>query len=336
MGIDSFGDLATSTMFRGHNARLQTEMDKLVQELASGQVSIRDTALGGSYRAISGIEQSLTRLDAYDLSATEAEGMADAMQLALGSVQETVEALSFDMLSAGTAGTEAQAGAMVASARQDFEAVVGWLNSDVAGRTLFGGVETDTPALAPADEILAALEAEIVVSGVTSADDIAATVEDWFAPGGGFDTLGYLGSTQALAPMQVGPGRTVSLEVTAGSGEIRDALSGIALAVMIDSPAVAATPDMQMALATRSGEILLNANQALLATRADLGAMQETIEESQTELQAERAAMDLALAELVAVDPYEVATRLTEVEAQIDMLYHLTVRSSNMKLANYL
>ncbi len=53
MAMSSIGDLATSILFRGHNSRLKSEMETLVQELASGQVSIRDTSLGGSYRAVS-------------------------------------------------------------------------------------------------------------------------------------------------------------------------------------------------------------------------------------------------------------------------------------------
>lgn len=336
MAVGSIGDLAASTMFRSHNARLQSEMNTLVQELTSGQVSIRDTALGSSYRAISGIERSLTMLDAYDLAATETEGLADTAQAALTGIQELTQEISVDLMAAGASATTARAEALVSVAREDFETVIARLNSDYAGRSVFAGVATDTQAVADASVIFAALETEIGASGATTAAEVAAVVDAWFDAPDGYLDIGYLGSDTTLAPIAVTSGRSVELAVTAQDQGIRDTLKGFAMAILVESAPVSSDPDQQIALAEMAGETLLNANQALLMTRAEVGVVQETIEEAQVEAQTERSAMDLALAELLTIDPYDHATQLEQVQSQIEMLYALTVRTSSLKLTNYL
>ena len=335
MSVSGIGDLATNVLFRSQNTRLQKEMEKTVQELASGQVSVRDTALGGSYRAISGIERSLTRLDAYDLAATEAEGMADAVQFALEDVQQKTGDLSIELMSAGGSGSSESTKAVAKGAAQDFETVIARLNTNYAGRTVFGGVSTDIPAIAEAADIMAALETAI--SGETNAAGVASAIEAWFAPGGEFDTGGYYtGSSQALAPMNVGADRKVSLEITAADDEFRDTLAGMAMAALIDTGPLEGAPEEQLELASYSGEVLLNANQDLLLMRAGVGAVQESIEDARTEATAERNMMDLALNELLSIDPFDRATKLEQVESQITMLYTLTVRSSGLRLTNFM
>lgn len=336
MAVSSIGDLATSVLFRGHNSRLRAEMETLVQELTSGQVSIRDTALGGSYRAISGLERSLTRLDAYDLASTEAEGFLDVAQSALGAIQESVGQLSIDLLAAGKSGTAAHAQALASGANEDFQAAIARLNVNYAGRSIFGGQATDTPPLADASTILDAISAEITASGATTAADVAAVVETWFAPGGGYDTVGYLGSAANLAPLSVGQGRTVPFDLTGTNREVRDTLAGTAMAALIGLPVLSTNPEEQIALAEFAGDKLLNANQNLLSLRADVGAGQEAIEVAQAESRSERTALDLAMADLLAIDTYERATQLEQVESEIELLYAITVRTSNLKLANFL
>lgn len=336
MTINSLGDLATNTLLRNHNARLKADMDRLIQEVGSGQVAIRDTSLGGSYRAISGIERSLERLDAYDLAATEAEGFVDSIQSTLQALQESTGALSITLLTASEAGTTAHSKAVATSARQDFEAAVDRLNGAYAGRSLFGGQATDRPPLAASDDILAALETEIASSGATSAQDIATVISGWFAVGGAFDTQGYLGSSQTLAPMSVNSGRSISLTLTAQDQEFRDTLAGIAMAVMMDSPVISGSSEQQNELASMAGNKLINANQDLIVTRAAIGTQQEAIENAKVEARSERSAMDMALSKIVSSDPYDGAARLKEVQTQIEILYTLTVRTSNLSLMNYL
>ncbi len=126
------------------------------------------------------------------------------------------------------------------------------------------------------------------------------------------------------------------MTVTAQDQVFRDTLAGIAMAVMIESPAISTSPEQQNALAELAGTRLIDANQNLIITRSGIGAAQEAIEDAKVEARSERTAMELAFNEIVSIDHYERATRLEEVETQVEMLYALTVRSSNLSLMNFL
>ncbi len=334
MAMTSIGDLASSVMLRSRNSQLKADMASLVQDLASGQVSIRDTSLGGSYRTITGIEQSLSRIDAYTLAAKETSGFAGAVQDALGALQETSSGLSTELLTAGNSGSATHARALGTSAVQDFEAAIGRLNSRFADRSLFAGAATDGPALFDAGAILGTLET--AVASETSASGVIAVVEAWFDVGGGFETAGYSGSTTTLSPMAVSADRSVTVDVTANDSAIRDVLKGLAIAAMIDRGPTSTTSTDQIALAAKAGEVLLSANGNLLDLRASVGTAQETIEQAMVEGSAEKASMEFALSEILTADPYERATQLEQVETQLEMLYALTARTSRLKLTDYL
>jgi len=51
---------------------------------------------------------------------------------------------------------------------------------------------------------------------------------------------------------------------------------------------------------------------------------------------AESSALELARAELIAIDPYKAATDLTSVQTQLETLYALTARLSRLSLVEYL
>ena len=60
---------------------------------------------------------------------------------------------------------------------------MGLLNGQVAGQSLFAGTTTDSPALAPADAILADLDA--LAAGAADAAAAIAAIDAYFAKPGG-------------------------------------------------------------------------------------------------------------------------------------------------------
>ena len=83
----------------------------------------------------------------------------------------------------------------------------GSLNTQVAGQSLFAGVATDRPALAPADAILADLDA--LTAGAATAADAIAAIDAYFSksPPGAFYTSGYPASGADLTAVQIGEGQ---------------------------------------------------------------------------------------------------------------------------------
>lgn len=81
---------------------------------------------------------------------------------------------------------------------------------------------------------------------------------------------------------------------------------------------------------------LIGANDAVTALRTGLGQDQARIENAEARAQAERASFVLARNDLVGRDPFDAATRVTELERQLQTVYAMTARTSELSLLNFL
>ncbi|PKP67363.1 MAG: hypothetical protein CVT83_08610 [Alphaproteobacteria bacterium HGW-Alphaproteobacteria-5] len=223
-----------------------------------------------------------------------------------------------------------------ADARQKFAAVIGALNTNTAGRYGFAGAGSDSQPLASPEAFLAALATaiapETTVSGVVSA------VEAWFdAPvgGGGYLDTVY-GGGAALAPFRIAGGETAELGVTAADPEVRDLLVGLSLASLVSDGAFAGDASARAGLTRAAGEKVMHAAGSATALAARVGSVEARIEDVATRNTAETASLEIARAGMTAADPYDTATALQAVQAQIETLYTLTARLANLKLTDYL
>ena len=80
----------------------------------------------------------------------------------------------------------------------------------------------------------------------------------------------------------------------------------------------------------------MQAQTPLTELRAGLGSLQGRIEETATRNSAERTSTQLARLGLVGIDPYETASKLEDVQLQLQTIYTVTVRSSRLSLTEFL
>lgn len=331
----TIGDLAYTFLIKRQTSGLKSEMARLASELTTGQKADLGTSLAGDFGPFAGIERSLRAIAAYTTANSEAAGMLTASQLALENVQSIGRDLSTALLTASSSEDVVLIGATAEDARQKFSAVVSTLNTSMADRTLFGGAATDRPALATGEEMLAEIAA--ATAGETTAAGIVAAVEAWFDDaGGGFETMGYLGSTSDMGPMLIAEDETVSVGVRADGQVIRDTLKGYALMSLIAGGALAGQVTEQADLAAAAATQLLAADGDITDVRARIGAVEARIEDAQARNAAEKSAYELARTELVGADPYQTATELQAVYAQIETLYTVTARIAGLKFTDYM
>lgn len=331
----TIGDLANTFLIKRQTSGLKSEMARLASELTTGQKADLGTSLAGDFGPFAGIERSLRAIAAYTTANSEAAGMLTASQLALENVQSIGRDLSTALLTASSSEDVVLIGATAEDARQKFSAVVSTLNTSMADRTLFGGAATDRPALATGEEMLAEIAA--ATAGETTAAGIVAAVEAWFDDaGGGFETMGYLGSTSDMGPMLIAEDETVSVGVRADGQVIRDTLKGYALMSLIAGGALAGQVTEQADLAAAAATQLLAADGDITDVRARIGAVEARIEDAQARNAAEKSAYELARTELVGADPYQTATELQAVYAQIETLYTVTARIAGLKFTDYM
>jgi len=332
----AIGDLAQSFQLRTQNALLKRQLTTLAQELATGQKADPGAHLSGDFVPLASIERSLATLSSYRIALSEAAFTTDAMQASLSQLGDAGGALAEGLLLSATAPEKHTLTGRGVEARGRLEQAISALNTSAGGRALFSGAAVDRPALVPADQIIAALQA--VVAGETTAEGVSSAVADWFdAPGGGFATLGYTGADTPAGPVRVAEGQSLTLDVTAADPAVREVLKGLATAALLeDEELLAGNVANRAALAQRAGEQLITAEAPLAGLRAEIGVAQNRIETIRVENGAETAMLELARGELIGADPYDTATELEAVQGQLETLYTITARMARLSLVDFL
>ncbi|MFA5581064.1 MAG: flagellin [Paracoccaceae bacterium] len=331
----SFGDRALAFQHMRHNTLQKETIQRLSEELASGKRADLAKSLLGDYTPLTRIDHATTTLQAFRTTTAEAGLFTDAMQQALGRIQQDAATSANALLHAGSTQTPELVQTASREAAAAFSTGVSALNAQIGGRSLFAGRARDMPALAPAEDMLAALDA--VIAAETTVSGMIGAIDSWFDdPGGGFATMGYRGSPQLMSGFPIADSELAQITLTAESAEIRDTLKGLAMGAMISRGAFAGDLTAQAEVLHRAGEHLLGADHGLTHARAGLGIVENQIEAAAIRNDAETSALKIARSDLVGADPYRTASDLIAAQTQLEMLYTLTTRLSRMTLADYL
>lgn len=333
MALVSLGDMAQSFMLRRQNLALKSDMQTLALEMTTGRHSDMTKENGGDYSPLSALDATLSRLKAFGSVTTEAALFSQTMQTALSTIDGLASEASVSLLRAADAAQVAAVNSLGTDARQKFETVVSALNTRVGNRTLFAGQATDRPATVDAETILSALDTATV--GALTALDVETAVDTWFSDPLGYAATAYLGAGP-LAPIHIAPGDTTQIGITAMDPVLRDTLKGLAMAALLDRGTLSGADAARSDLARRAGESLLRGQTDRAYLAADLGMSEGQIESAKSRNEAESSALQIARAGIVAVDPYETATKLESAQTQLETLYTITARMSRLSLVDFL
>lgn len=335
MSFQTVGDLAHSFHLRRHMQTARGDIGRLAGEMASGVVQDSGRKLGGDFSKITQIEHGLALLAARQTGMAEAQQFLAASQSALGQVQALAGDVARKLRLAESLGNAQATTTASAEAHAGFDQAVQALNTRFAGRSLFSGAASDGPALAPAADILAAVE--LAVAGQTTAEGLADAVRDWFTtPGGGFEVMAYLGSDTPLGPVQLSGGQRIALGVQADDSELRETLAGLALAALVQRGAL---PGQTVARAEALGHaaaILDNGATGVIAMAARIGIDEAQVDRAFSRSEAERHSLEIIRTDLIAADPYATALALEQARSRLETIFTITARLSRLSLSEYI
>ncbi|MEX0276033.1 MAG: flagellin [Ruegeria sp.] len=334
MTLNSIGDLARNMTLRTRSADIRNQLDTLTYELSSGKVKNVAERLGGDYSQLLDLERNLERLDAFRIATSEARLFTDAMQLSLGTFNESISEVSASLLSFATANQTTTHEHASELARNELDTMISALNTRAGGRSLFSGTATDVSPLPSSETLLSALATEL--TGLTTITDIRQAAEDWFNDPAGFDAMIYQGSDTDLSPMQISENERIDVRIKANDPEFRAALRDVAVAALASDTALNLEPGARTALFGQLGLDLANNDSDIVALRAKVGAAEARIEQATTRDAAARTSLEISRNNLIAADPTETATQLNAVQFQLESLYSVTVRNSSLSLVNFL
>lgn len=334
MKLGTASDLARMQMLQRQAFTTRSKLDTAAVELTTGQKASRYEATGGNLTRLFALERALDRNTVYADTLALSETRLDIMQEAFGRLLGPVQDLAVDLNAAVGPGDLAAGLVHASTARRAFSDAVGVLNTRVAGQGLFSGTATDRPALAPADAILADLDA--LAAGAATAADAIVAIEDYFSPTGAFFASGYVGSTTDLSAVEIGDGSRLDYAVRGDADEVVSVLRAQALAAVVDGGAFAGDAAAQLQLLGAAGQRMLEAREDVLALRARVGVSQNTVERARAERTSERDALDLARARMIATDELEAASTYQTLQVQLESIYTVTSRLATLRFTNFM
>lgn len=337
MNFNSVGDNARAFALQNASHRLKSTIDVLTSELTSGKVADITQRVRGNLQPLNHIENRIQLLGQFQRTSVEAAGQADAMQAALGDLHAISEKLGIDLAINLGSGTPEILAVRSKEAASAFETAISRLNTSIAGAFVFAGTEYDSPPLRPAEDILA--ELTDLVSGAATPADIDQALDLWFSapPGGdGYLDFAYLGSLDKVRHMPVSAHEKTAFEIDAANPAIRNTLKSLAMGALVDRGIMAGSSTDQREMLRLAGQNLYADSASLVALRGHVGMVQQRIETASTENSNALASFEIARNNLVSADPFTTSTALTEVQTQLETLYALTARLSNLKLVDYL
>lgn len=335
MPVNSIGDMRQYFLNTRHNTALKTELFTLVQELNTGVKDNLTSHLGVGQPRLADFDRSLSLAERYKAANTQTAQLLSSMQTALGAAENHREQASADLILINQSSTSSQIVSASQSALQSFEGVISAVNTRLGDRAIFGGTETDTAPLADVDTILDDIRLSLV--GLTTSEDLSDAIDDWFnTPGAGFDTVAYLGDTTGFMQRSIDEGQQVQIGLRADDTAVRELLSELAKGVFGGDQTLALDNETRRTLQQNSGTGLIAASVSLTTVRADLGLIEGRVEETSVRISAQQTSITIARNDLVNADPFETASRLDQIQLQLETHYTLTARLSNLTLLEYL
>ena len=335
MSATSIGDMAQRFVNLRQTTQIKARMNQPAQELSTGQVSNLAAHLSGTTSQVASLDRDLELLASFAEASARVTQTLDLQQLTLEQIDIRRQTLTEQLLPITTNSNVQTRKDAARAGTAAFAATVGLLNETQSGRSLFAGRATDTAALAAADAMLADLATSI--GAATDPAIILAAVDFWFDdPAGGFATMGYTGDTGADRTAKVAAAETVGLTARADDPALRAVLKGHAIAAMVDRIGGAWTDRTQSGLLVAAGDQLLAAGDPLVGLRASIGVEQQRLADLSAERSARVTALSLARVGLTEADPFETASRLQDVQTQLELQYAMTARLNGLSLVNYL
>ena len=334
MPVMSVGDMARQFNAMRSGSSIKTELADLTQRMSTGRVNDITAHLGGNTARLSGLDHRLSQLDSSIRVAGETAQTLSAMQSVLERVDSLRGETSQQLLHVTAASQPNQIDEVATAARDSFETMVSALNTQVAGRALFGGVEVDRRPLGPAEDMLADLQT--FIGGATTPAAIIAAVDFWFDdPAGGFATMGYQGDTGPVLSKRLTENEAVDINARADDPAIRDTLKAAAMAAMAHD-LTGLTRATQTTLLQEAGTRLFGASDGLVAAQSRLGFVEEAVDRASVEMTAQQTSLKMSRNDLIAADPFDTASRLQSIQLQLETHYTVTARMSRLTLLEYI
>lgn len=334
----TFGDLAQQQALRRHAEAAKKDNLRFSRELMTGLVADSAKRLGGDFSELASVHHTLALATAQADVARSAGLFLSLQQTGLDALRANVESSLNDLILLNAGSSRSDILRAFSLTEEQFHEAVSRLNTDFAGRPLFGGTSASLPVISGATGLLDTLISDITAALPPDPEFavLSEFIDDWFAETGSFDSVGYLGGPKIPTRLDLGEGQTVGTDVTAQETAFRHTLATFAKGAILSREVFAFSTSELRGAATHLSGGLRAASGQLTALSGQIGIEEAKASNAIARAEAAIYAMQTAQVEMLKADPYETATRLEKTVSRLELVFTLTSRLSRLTLAGFL
>ncbi len=352
-GISSATDVGLLAAVLYNTSRTSAQIGTLTAQGSSGLISSDYAGLGDAAGAALNLSGQVALNASYQTNANQAATQAQVAQSALGQIQTLVSGFASQLLEPASA-TQVGLATLATSAGSALQQIASLLNTKVGNTYVFAGQDSRDPPIPDPATLSTSAFATAIQAAVASLDTAGASATQSqiltaAGPGATSPFSATLEASNLPASADIGNSQSVQTSVladqnanavSAGTGTTstgsytRDILASLATVAALGTSA--ASDPKVISLLSLTQTTLSNADDALNTDIGSLGARQQSIVSTQSELTETATALTVQLGNLQDADPAEVATKLATAQNQLQASYKIIADLEQLSLAKYL
>jgi flagellar hook-associated protein 3 FlgL len=321
--------LAMSTTLTNRMTTVQGQIQKLEQQVASGQKASTYAELGTQAGVNIALHNEAKSIATYQVNNHVIAGRMSAMDQAMISIHDATESVKNDAYALMP--TDTQRTALINAAKGAFDTVVNALQVSVGGRALFSGDQTDV--LSVVSSVFSDLQTNIAgLATPLDATSVEAEIQNFFGTTSNF----YQGGN-AIQAAAIDQNMTVDYGILASDPAFRDVLQGLATIALTPKPNVTDTTDAEYTTVIQNAAALLSSGIGQLnALISSNGSNQALVENTNTQHETTLVMVQTQINDIEQTDMTEAASQLAMLRTQLEATYEMTAQINQLSLVNYL
>lgn len=337
-----------SSSMRQSILKLKSELATSQTELSSGNYADIGLTLSARTGQSISLQVESSWLQTISNTNTAISARLSTTQNALGNLQSSAQDLLNSLLAGN--GSATNANAIQTAGESDLKSLISTLNTTLAGDHIFGGTNTSHApitdyygASAPNKQSIDAAfsiafgmtQSSSSVSGI-GAGAMQSFLDNQFAPlfqGPNWMSNWSSASNQTLSS-EIAPNETVNTSVSANASAFQQLAQ--AYTMVADLGVQNLSSSAYQAVVGTAEKLLTGAIGNLTDVHAGVGAAQSSVTNASNQMSLQMNILSTQVSNLESVNTYEVATRVTELQTQIETSYSLTSQLTQLSLVKFL
>lgn len=337
-----------SSSMRQSVLRMQADLAASQTELATGNHADIGLTLGAKTGESISLQIETSLLQTITNSNQVVTTRLDTTQTVLDGLRSAAQDLLNSLI--GSDGSNSNASTIQAAGENNLKSLISGLNSTLNGSYIFAGTNTSAQPIADyyapgAANKTAVDNAFLTAFGVPqtsmsvaaiSSEDMQNFLDTQFAPlfqGANWTTNWSTASDQTLTN-QISDNRTANTSVSANTTVFQQLAQ--AYAMVADLGTQNLNPSAYQTITNTARDLLTTAISNLTDLQANIGLVQADVSSSTTQMSAKMDILSTQISNLESVNSYDITTRISDLQTQIETSYSLTSRLHQLSLVNYL